>query len=135
MIGSVMQSIAQMINAKGAQLIHAIANLAGQLVPQFSPIFSGVAALIGAFSGSGDAVKVIPADGSMPMHFSTRTDYGWDVNPASALLGGRAVYTSPAQPPQPLITVEMRDDAGELINIKGAAALQSRSMRPAMGAV
>ncbi|GEM_PF-3074091 len=130
LIGSALQAVAGLIGAKGQQLVSAIANIASQLMPQFGPIFGGIASVVNAIFGQKQAVKVEPADGSMPIHFSTRADYGWDVNPASALLGGRAIYTSPASPTVELV-VNYQEGVEDVIAMKTAQSVNMRQMRPA----
>ena len=130
LIGNALQAAASLIGAKGQQLVSAIANIASQLMPQFGPIFGGVASLINAIFGQKQAVKVEPADGSMPIHFSTRADYGWDVNPASALLSGRGIYTSPASPTVELV-LSYQEGVEDVVATKVASSVNARAMRPA----
>lgn len=123
--------LAQVIRGGADSARSALAGLAQSLASTLLPApFGGwVGTLLGAFIGQEKAVKVIPADGSMPMHFSTRADYGWDVNPASALLSGRGVYTSPAQPSVELV-MNYQEGVEDVIAVKAATSAQRSTMRP-----
>lgn len=112
--------------ARGA-LAGLVQSLASTLLP--APFGGWVGTIVGALMNQREPVKVIPADGSMPIHFSTRTDYGWDVNVPSAILSGRGVLISPAQPQLELV-MNYQEGVEDVIAVKAASSAQRASMRP-----
>jgi hypothetical protein len=113
--------------AKGA-LAGLVQSLASSLIP--APFGNWIGTIAGAFLNQKEPVEVIPADGSLPVHWSSRVDFGWDVNQASGLLSGRTTYISPAQP-QTQLVISYQEGVEDLIAAKAATSVNNAAMRPA----